>query len=66
MKRIPCSACSKSFNSANCRECHGVGYIELSTCVAKKDFLSECHTFLSFDPMVAGWECRRCGESGPL
>lgn len=65
--QIPCNAC-KNFPQyrAQCRECRGVGYHEQSECPAKGGaFLTECAEFLSHDPMVGGWECSRCHESGP-
>lgn len=67
MKRIKCTACAlaKPHEMKHCHECRGIGYIEISErpadCTGQQP---ECP--VSFDPGVGGWECSRCGESGPL
>lgn len=67
-KRIPCGACNggtiRYQGVIRCRECSGLGYIEHVT--IPKDCTQEqpnCPVF--FDPMVNGWECRKCYASGP-
>lgn len=64
-ERIPCSACSGAYEHyrASCPECHGVGYHERSTCTAGKDWKRVCP--VRTDLGTGGWECSKCGESGP-
>lgn len=70
-KRIDCSACRLSRHTgrykdaANCRECGGKGYNEISECTAGKKWLTACAEHLEHEPMVDGWWCRKCKESGP-
>lgn len=64
--RIVCNACkiSPQRDRKFCHECRGLGYIERfeipKNCTTS---LPECP--VSYDPMVNGWECSRCGRSGP-
>ena len=67
LNRIPCTACSQTESKFKrfCHECHGVGYIEVFVkpkgCTGKQPACP-----IGFDPMVGGWECPKCGRSGPL
>lgn len=61
-----CYACKIAPNDERkyCRECNGVGYFEEfhppENCTTS---LPECP--VSYDPGVHGWECSKCGRSGP-
>lgn len=65
-ERVECLACRSAPRSQAryCRECNGVGevyHVTLpTTCTTS---LPECP--VSYDPGVHGWECSRCGRSGP-
>jgi hypothetical protein len=64
--RTKCTACAEALiqHRQYCHECKGVGYIEYversKNCT---ESLPECP--VSYDPMVHGWECSKCGRSGP-
>jgi hypothetical protein len=61
-----CKACAASSikDSSYCHECKGIRYIEYvrvpKSCTQEQP---NCPVF--YDPMCNGWECRRCGLSGP-
>jgi hypothetical protein len=65
--RTACTACAglPQRQAQHCHECKGVRFIERievpKTCTGKQP---ECP--IEFDPMCGGWECSRCGRSGPL
>jgi hypothetical protein len=67
--RVKCAACEREPNPSKrsyCHECGGRGYvvktIEDRTVMCTTS-LPECPVF--YDPGVNGWECERCGRSGP-
>lgn len=72
-ERKVCTACSPPRMSdtgwnpewtKHCRECGGLGYIERLTLPKECNMqLPNCPIY--GDPMCGGWECRRCGRSGP-
>lgn len=66
MKRVPCTACAEVLgpNKRFCPECRGVGFFEIDTCPAGKDWFKVCP--LVGDAMTGGWECPKCGGSGPM
>lgn len=67
VRRIPCTACAKSPTKDRkfCHECKGVGFIEYFEkppgCTGSQP---KCP--IEYDPGVGGWECSKCGLSGPL
>jgi ribosomal protein S27AE len=63
-KQCSACACARHQDRRYCRECGGKGYIEQITRPANcTHTLPECP--VEYDPMVHGWECSRCGGSGP-
>lgn len=64
-QRIPCTACQDIWgpSKAQCPECRGVGFFEISTCTAGKKWKTECPVYT--DVMTGGFQCDKCGDSGP-
>ena len=62
--RIRCPACAIASiaDMKYCKECNGLGYIDQP--INCTEMQPECPIF--FDAMTNGWECNRCGKSGPL
>ncbi len=67
VKSILCTACAEvpGYQRHLCHECHGVGFIEIDDVCRRKglDWFDNCP--ISYDPMCSGWECSKCGGSGP-
>lgn len=65
--RRPCIACATAsiVDRKYCHECNGLGYIDkTSTPDSCTQSQPECP--VTYDPMVNGWECSKCGQSGPV
>lgn len=65
-KRVECTACRgvPRSQARYCRECEGVGEIyHITLPINCTTSLPECP--VSYDPAIDGWECGRCGRSGP-
>lgn len=68
MTRIVCTACAPLTNDerrkVRCHECGGLGYIEhLKRIPGCRQNEKTCP--FEDEPMVDGWMCTACGESGP-
>lgn len=68
MARIPCTACASvpQSQAKHCHECRGLRYIEGREPLPEGCTGEQPVCPVEFDPMVGGWECWKCGRSGPL